>query len=173
MIRRFAFALTAFAGAVLSAQFPEFYQQYLQRLHGRLDILEQRAREIREDAALQGLDVGDYINLFTASAEHALEGQRMRASLIQEEEATAALSALEGASPIARLPAFLRHFDTAIAGDTAGIYRPALPFSFEGVLYAGLGGLTALVLAALVTLLAGKAWRRVIEMREMRAKERK
>jgi hypothetical protein len=73
--------LAGLAGGGALAQFPEFYQQYLQRLAGRMDEVRQRADEIARDAVASGLDVQAYIARFLDSPAHAMEGERMAEAL--------------------------------------------------------------------------------------------
>lgn len=121
------------------AQFPEFYQQYLQHLAGRLTEVRRRAEEIAADAAARGLDVESYIATFTDSPAHSLEGARMAETLDLVEHLTRSYDALLLASAWSRLPVFLSHFDGGLAGDTAQIFVPALPLSSAGLLYAATG----------------------------------
>ena len=77
MIGRIITGIGALFGGALSSQFPEFYQQYLQRLGGRRDQAMARAEEIVMDAESHGLGVADYVQRFLDSEQHALEGRRM------------------------------------------------------------------------------------------------
>lgn len=136
---RFLHITAALAGGGALAQFPEFYQQYLQRLAGRLDELRQRAAEIANDAAAQGLDVQAYIARFLDSPAHALEGERMAEALENAARLGTAYDALARADAWQQFPLFLRHLDPALAGDAASLFQPALPLGLAGLIYALFG----------------------------------
>ena len=140
--------LAAVGGALLTAQFPEFYQQYLQHLSGRLFEVRRRAEEIAADASAQGLDVESYIAMFTDSPAHALEGARMAETLALSERLSVSYEALSTSDAWSRLPVFLGHFDSRLAGDTLRIFEPALPLSTAGLLYALLGAGAGLLCVA-------------------------
>ncbi len=116
MLRRFIFASLALTGGAIGAQVPEFQQQYTQRLAGKLDAVRARAKEIRIDAAAQGLSTDAYIERFTASPAHALEGDRMAASLMEEVRLSHVLEALETSGNIGQHLNLIRHFDPLLAG---------------------------------------------------------
>lgn len=136
---RFLHITAALAGGGALAQFPEYYQQYLQRLAGRLDELHQRAQEIANDAAAQGLDVPAYIARFLDSPAHALEGERMADTLESATRLGTAYDALARADAWQQLPLFLRHLDPALARDVASLFQPALPLGLAGLIYALFG----------------------------------
>jgi len=128
--------LAGLTGGGALAQFPEFYQQYLQRLAGRMDEVRQRADEIAGDAMANGLDVQTYIVRFLDSPAHAMEGERMAEALESAARLDAAYGALAHAGAWQQLPLFLRHFDAALARDTGSLFQPALPLTFGGLIYA-------------------------------------
>jgi hypothetical protein len=140
--------LAGLAGGGALAQFPEFYQQYLQRLAGRMDEVRQRADEIAGDAVANGLGVQAYIARFLDSPAHAMEGERMAEALESAVRLDAAYGALAHAGAWQRLPLFLRHFDSALARDTGSLFQPALPLTFGGLIYA-LAGAAVGILAVM------------------------
>lgn len=148
MIGRIITGIGALFGGALSSQFPEFYQQYLQRLGGRRDQAMARAEEIVMDAESHGLGVADYIQRFLDSEQHALEGRRMLESFEDAARLGEALEALTGAAPWQHASRFAQYFDHSIAEATFAIFTPALPLTLEGLSYAVAGGLTA---ASLIT----------------------
>lgn len=153
--------MAGLAGGGALAQFPEFYQQYLQRLAGRMDEVRQRADEIARDAVASGLDVQAYIARFLDSPAHAMEGERMTEALESAARLDAAYGALAHAGAWQRLPLFVRHFDSALARDTGSLFQPALPLTFGGLIYA-LAGAAVGILAVMggakaVTLLRHRA----------------
>jgi hypothetical protein len=63
----------------------------------------------------------------------------MREAIERVEHLTAAEAAIRDASAWTRPFVFLAHVDPAIAGATWDVYRPAVPTTLEGVVYAGFG----------------------------------
>ena len=142
--------LSAFAGAGLLAQFPAFFQQYLQSLGGRLDQAELQEARVLATAEQHGLTVEDYLTRFAETSDPAIQdGGEIAASLLSDaEHLRQALSALSEATALERPFAFAEHLDPAILSATAERFGPALPFSFEGLVYAALGLLLGAGLAA-------------------------
>ena len=146
MVRNAVAALFACGGAVAFGQFPEFFQQYLQRLGGALDQVRQRGAEIIADAAAKGLSVESYIAGFLASPSHALEGLRMQDSLLKLSQMERTHELLSTAPAWQRSGLFLRYSDQALAEETLRAFQPALPITIEGLGYALTGGFLALLL---------------------------
>jgi hypothetical protein len=130
-------------GAVAFSQVPEFIQQYLQRLGGHLDEARRQLAQFQESAARSGLTLGQLIEKTSANAEPAVArlGGVMQGTAVRVDELTAADAAIRHASVWTRPLVFLRHLDFGIARATWGIFRPAVPTTPEGLLYAGLGAL--------------------------------
>ena len=149
-VGRIANGLAAIAGAGFASQFPEFYQQYLQRLGGRLDqALVQEAR-IYEAAQGQGLAVPDYVQRFLDSGDPVFkaEGQLLQDTLKDAETLRAALIELQNAAPLARPFTFVENVDSGLFKATLDAYVPAMPVSVEGFSYAAVGMLLGLLLLA-------------------------
>ena len=142
--------LSAFVGAGLLAQFPAFFQQYLQSLGGRLDPAELQEARVLAAAEQHGLTVEDYLTRFAEAPDPAIQdGGEIAASLLSDaQHLRQALSALSEATGLERPFAFAEHVDPAILSATAERFGPALPFSFEGLVYAALGLLLGAGLAA-------------------------
>ena len=156
MLRKGTSLLAAAAGALLFGQFPEFFQQYLQRLGGSLDELRDRVVEIQADAAAMGVSVDAYVTSFLESPPHALEGARMEDSLTRLPKLEEAYRLLSEAAPWERGGLLLSHSDAVVAANTFEAFKPALPMTLEGLGY-GLAGAGAGLLVAAV---AGRSWRR-------------
>ena len=63
-MRKSAFLICGFAGALLLSQFPEFFQQYTQRLGGRLDEVRAQVSSLEERAVESGKDLEAYLRVF-------------------------------------------------------------------------------------------------------------
>ena len=129
------------AGAVAFSQAPEFMQQYLQRLGGSLD----EARHIvgkYEDAAQQaGKPLADYIAQISASPDTAAAplGGVMENAVERMNDLAAAQAALQDASVFTRPFAFFANVDAQIAKNTWLAFKPAVPTTVEGLVYALVG----------------------------------
>ena len=152
------------SGAVALSQFPEFSQQYLQRLAGKVDALTALAVQFDATASANDLTREAALRAMTGSAVLDDQQADMRATLALQGVLADNLAALRAAGPLERLtmPQRLGDLDTLRA--TWADFRPALPATAEGAISAGLGyvGGWALVsalgalLAALLAALFGR-----------------
>ncbi|MEM7173491.1 MAG: DUF2937 family protein [Pseudomonadota bacterium] len=141
MLFRLASTLSAVVSGGLTSQFPEFYQQYRQRLGGHLDQAKERMTEITVDAQSKDLSVKDYIQSFLDSPAHTLEGQRMQDSFVTVERLSMAETALQQASLVGQPATFAQHFDPTLAQAVAETFQPAFPLTPAGLIYGGAGAL--------------------------------
>lgn len=150
-------------GAVAFAQFPEFAQQYLQRLGGALDEARRQLAHFELIASRAHLSLTDFIqrtrgNADTTVAQLAdvIEGTQTRVNALSVAE-----TALREASAWERPVVFLRHLDAALARGTLDVYRPAVPTTYEGAVYALAGIATVLVIYhGFIRYPVTQAWRR-------------
>jgi len=173
-VGRIANGLAAIGGAGFASQFPEFYQQYLQRLGGRLDqALVQEAR-IYEAAQGQGLSVPDYVQRFLDSGDPVFkaEGQLLQETLKDAEALRAALVELANAQPLQRPVAFIENVDSGLFRATLEAFVPAMPVSVEGLTYAAAGMLLGLLLLATAER-SGKGAARRWKLHRARRRERR
>jgi len=128
-------------GAVLFSQAPEFMQQYLQRLEGHLDEAKLAVDRLRDAAAQAGMSLDQLVKSAAQNPDpgSAKLGLVVSESVARVDALTAADAALRGASTLTRPFVFLTHADWGIARATASIYRPAVPTTGEGLLYAAVG----------------------------------
>ena len=133
-------------GAVLFSQLPEFMQQYLQRLGGHLDEARRHLQQFRETAAQSGLTLDRLISQTNANADPAVAklGGVMTEAVTRVHTLEAAQTALQNASLWSRPFVFLQHIDGAIARATWAIFKPAVPTTVEGLVYALVGMLVLL-----------------------------
>ncbi len=150
MIGRLLNGLASLFGAGAFAQFPAFYQQYLQRLGGRLDQTRDDLQRLMADAQTLGRSIEAYIaelqNAGTSAAAHAAKRELER--LGRADEFETAYGALLQATPLERPLVFAKHWDPAIARDTFKGYEPALPATAEGLCYALAGAFVAMLILA-------------------------
>ena len=136
------------AGAVAFSQAPEFMQQYLQRLGGHLDEAVRQLRQFEHVATQSGETVQSFAARAQAAADPVMArmGDIVASSIARVDELSAAVAALREAGPFSRPFVFLQNLDTEIAARTWGMFRPAVPTTLEGALYAAVGMILFLAL---------------------------
>jgi hypothetical protein len=133
-------------GAIMFSQGPEFMQQYLQRLGGHLAEARRQLAAFQNTAASSGLTMDELVQKTNANADQAVArlGGLMTDTMERVHSLQSAHDALINTALWERPFVFLRHIDPAIANATAAIYKPAVPTTVEGVLYALTGMLIVL-----------------------------
>jgi hypothetical protein len=102
-------------------------------------------RVITEDfdraAAAGGLDRAAALGRYEASNDVFLAGQggSMTATFARYQDLSATLARIEGADALQRFQALPAYLDSDIGQRTLENYRPAVPVTMEGMLYAGGG----------------------------------
>ncbi len=134
-------------GAIVGAQLPEFMQQYRQQLVARLDEARRLLANFAQVAHQAGLSLEQYLARLAGNPDPvASQTGRVIRNLSQRvDDLAAAELAWSNASGWTRPFAFGRHFDREIARSTWSVFRPAVPTTMEGVIYAGGGLALALV----------------------------
>lgn len=143
---------------LLLSQFPEFTQQYHQRLGGAVDELATIAADFDRTASDNGLTRDQALARFGQQSDTFLSsrGNDMTATFVRYERLSNHLAQLESASPLQRLGGFTRYYDTEIGARTADLYRPAVPITLEGFTYSGLGLLAGYGLMGLLLMPFGR-----------------
>jgi hypothetical protein len=133
---------------VLFSQLPEFMQQYLQRLEGHMDEAALQVDHFKAAAAQSGMTLDQLVAGAAQNPDPAMGrlGGVIRATLARLDELKSADAALRHASVWSRPFVFLQHVDWGIAKATWAIYRPAVPTTPEGFMYAAVGMLVILAL---------------------------
>lgn len=133
-------------GTVIFSQVPEFMQQYLQRLGGHLDEARRQLLQFQQAAAQSGLTLDRLINQTSTNADPAVAklGGVMTEAITRVETLEAAQAAMQQASLWSRPFVFLRHSDSDIVHATWAIFKPAVPTTVEGLVYALCGMLVLL-----------------------------
>lgn len=126
-------------GAAIVSQFPEFTQQYTQRLGGQVDALHVVIADF--DASAQKADMSREDALASMGGSVFLENRRrdMRNTFDRFDRLSEDLIKLRDASPLERLTMPQRVSDTELAMSTWDNFVPALPLSLAGAL-SGLAG---------------------------------
>ena len=129
------------AGAVVFSQAPEFMQQYLQRLEGHLDEARLVVSRFKDAAAQSGLSIDQLVAGTVQNPNPAVGrlGGVIREAVTRVGDLASADEALRQATIWTRPFVFVAHLDGGIAKATLAIYKPAVPTTIEGFLYAGIG----------------------------------
>jgi hypothetical protein len=128
-------------GAILFSQFPEFMQQYLQRLEGHLDEARLAVDRFRDAASQSGMSLDQLVASSAKNPDPSMGklGAVVHAAVTRVDDLAATDTALRGASIWSKPFVFFSHMDPGIARATLNIYQPALPTTMEGFIYAGIG----------------------------------
>ncbi|UYV36111.1 DUF2937 family protein [Rhodobacteraceae bacterium D3-12] len=154
------------AGAAGLSQAPEFSQQYMQRLGGAVDELERFVAEFDADATAVGLSRAAALeSLSNGGAMGAKRAETMGHTLARYEHMSGELAEMRGAGAFTRSYRVARFSDKEIAANTWGAFRPAVPLTVEGAIFAGIGllGGLALIGGALAVIRAAFARRKPAE----------
>jgi hypothetical protein len=147
-LEKFLDRVLCVVGALIFSQLPEFFQQYLQRLGGHLDEARRQLDQFKQTAAQSGLTLDRLIADTKAQSEPAVAhlGQVMAETSTRVDTLQASETAIRTASLWSRPFVFLRHLDPPIAHATWAAFRPAVPTTFEGLIYAAAGMLVFLAI---------------------------
>lgn len=160
MILRVVTLAGGLAGAAATSQFPEFSQQYMQRLGGAVDALGQVVADFDASARAVGLDRQAALAQMTGTEFLDRRRSDMTGTIARYERLHADLDILQGQGPFMRAYHLPRLTDTQIAQAAWKVYQPAMPLNLAGGIFAGFGFiLVAGVLTGLFSLL-GAAFRR-------------
>jgi hypothetical protein len=127
--------------AIVLSQFPEYAQQYTQRLGGAVDELRVITEDFDRAAVAGGLDRTAALARYNASNDEFLAGRgsSMTATFQRYENLSATLARIADANAIERFQSLPAYLDTDIGRRTLENYQPAVPVTMEGILYAGGG----------------------------------
>ena len=138
----FGRALTMVAGltgAAGTSQFPEFSQQYVQRLGGTVDALQEVVTDFDTSARASGLTRDDALAKMTGSDFLDRRRTDMTRTIARADRLADDLALLETAGPFTRAYYAARFTDRDVAQGAFEAYRPGVQLSFEGVIFAVVG----------------------------------
>ncbi len=160
----------ALLGAVLLAQFPQYFGQYLQRLGGHLDELRATVYTYEQAAAALGLTLDQFIeeHLLAESEVLAASGNIIVNLLERLHRLEQSMSALLQADPLNRWFIFLREADWSIARQTWSAFTPGVPTTAEGLAYAGAGLMLGWGLYSLLKAVGQPVFRRIFASKRTR-----
>jgi len=162
MFRRLFNGLSGIAGAGSLSQFPTYYQQYLQRLGGRVDQAQIQVTRIETAAREEGMTLAQYIEKFTGSADSAYQqqGTVLREEIADLDRLRSAVDALTTAPPLERPWRLLQHIDADTARTAFNDFALGLPLTTEGLVYAGIGMILGMIILAILKRLLRGLFRR-------------
>jgi hypothetical protein len=156
-------------GAVTFSQFPEFVQQYVQRLGGHVDEARRQVALMEEAARVAGKSLNQYMEQFLANLnpDFARQGEIIqqtiqRAAALQED-----LQAIQNAPVFTKFFVFLRHMNLEIANSTFANFRPAVPVSLESMVYASIGIILFLLMYHLVLKAPFKLIQKILDRKQL------
>lgn len=131
------------------SQLPEYVQQYSQRLGGAVDELTAFVKQFDEDALAAGLTRDAALGEYEARDNEFLgrRGKTVADTIRRYERLKAQKSELDTASPFGRVLRFLRDPQADIAGRAWEDFKPAVPLTIEGALFAVIGVVFALLVS--------------------------
>ncbi len=140
-MRRMVAGIGGVGLALILSQFPEYAQQYTQRLGGAVDELRVITEDFDRAAVAGGLDREAALERYNASNDDFLAGRgtSMTATFQRYEDLSATLARIENAGAVERFQSLPAYLDTDIGRRTLEAYQPAVPVTMEGILYAGGG----------------------------------
>lgn len=161
MFLRLLMLVGGLSGAAGLSQFPEYSQQYMQRLGGAVDELQRQVTRYQEDAAEAGLTLDAYLVALAEEGEMArTQAGNMTSDIARFDRLSEALGTLEGAGPFMRARlAFDMLPDGEVASRALEAFKPAVPATFEGAVFAGVGFLSGWAVLALAFAILRRSWR--------------
>lgn len=127
------------AGAAATSQFPEFSQQYLQRLGGAVDALGEVVADFDASASASDLTREDALAQMQGTPFLERRSADMTRSIARFERLSSDLETLQGQGPFMRAYNGTRFTDAEIARAAWEAYQPAVPVNFAGLTFAGAG----------------------------------
>ncbi len=130
--------LLSILGAIIMAQFPQFFSQYLQRLGGHLNEARRTVNSYEQAAEALGIGFDEYIAAHLKAEERLFQASgEVLVSLVERLEALeTSFSNLQQAGPFTRWVVFFQEVDWDIARQSLFYYTPGIPTSLEGIIYA-------------------------------------
>ncbi len=140
-MRRSFGVLGGVALAIVFSQFPEYAQQYTQRLGGAVDELHTITADFDVHATAAGLTHDQAIARYENSTDKFLagQGQDMAATFTRYQSLSATLAEVKGADAWRRFRHLPDYLDSDIGARTLDSFQPALPVTPEGLTYAAIG----------------------------------
>jgi len=131
--------VSGLVGAAGLSQFPEFSQQYLQRLAGKVDQLGVQVSEVEASAAALDMTREEYLADLALSRSGAQASEKAEGEIALFDRLAPALDRLRESNAYERLIRAPQAIDLDLAGRTLDDYKPALPLTTEGAVFSAVG----------------------------------
>lgn len=131
--------ICAVGGGACTSQFPEFSQQYLQRLGGQQDALTQITQEFDASALASGLTREGALMELSGSEFREAHRADMETAFSRLSRIESDLTLLRAAGPVERMMLPHRFRDTQTLEATWADFKPAVPLTMAGLITAGIG----------------------------------
>jgi len=145
MIARVLVLAGGILGGASASQFPEFAQQYTQRLGGAVDALGEVVADFDASAADAGLTRDEALAELQGSDFLDARRQDMARTFQRYESLQADLAKLEGAGPFMRAYHATSMSDRDVAQAAMETFEPAVPLGIAGLTFAGSGFVAGLL----------------------------
>ena len=151
-MKRFIILLLASLCGVSLSQFPEFAQQYRQRVGGAVDELSKVVTEFDTSAKNAGLQREEALSRYGETNDDFLKqrGGDMRAVITRYDYLTSHYAHLTNAPQFKRLWVFTKERDMELSKATLATFEPAVPVTPEGLAHGGAGLLGGWALLSLL-----------------------
>ncbi|WP_375175682.1 DUF2937 family protein [Pseudooceanicola sp.] len=150
MIARTLTLIGGLAGAAGLSQFPEYSQQYTQRLAGAVDELTRVVDDFDRSATAEGLTRDEALSAMTGSGFVERRRADMIRTLARHEDLTADLNALKASGPFTRAYRITHFNDAEVARRALQDYQPALPLTFAGGSFAAIGAVLGMLAVGVI-----------------------
>ena len=133
--------ITAIIGALILAQFPQYFAQYMQRLGGHLDEARRNIAQYKNVATSFNMSLQEYINIHLQSNNKVFisTGRVIQSMWDRLQHLENAFQSLQHSTLLTRWLVFLRVMDPEIARNTWVNFTPGVPTTMEALEYALLG----------------------------------
>ncbi|MBF9034723.1 DUF2937 family protein [Rhodobacterales bacterium HKCCE2091] len=135
-------------GAGAFAQFPEYSQQYLQRLAGAVDELGVVVADFDRSAEGAGMDRDEALRALAGNPFLDSRQADMTRTVTRYEALSDDLARMRGAGPVDRLTVMAGGIDRDLAARTLDDFRPAVPVTATGGGFAAAGFAVAALAAS-------------------------
>jgi hypothetical protein len=147
MIGKVLAVVAGMTGAAGVSQFPEYSQQYTQRLAGAVDELQRIVDGFDQDADALGLSrEAALVSLAQGGDVGVARAERVAQTIARHQRLSGDLGALRQAGPFMRAYQAGRFSDGDIARAAWRDFRPAVPVSFEGFVFSAVGFVCGLIM---------------------------
>ncbi len=139
MIIRMLTLAGGIAGAAGLSQFPEYSQQYTQRLAGAVDELQRVVADFDASAAAEGLTREQALSQMVGTDFVERRRADMDRTISRSITLAGDLETLRNATPLQRFMKAGRFTDQDIATRALNDFKPAIPVTLTGLIFAAMG----------------------------------